>query len=418
METPPSADRITEFMADVIVPIYTVDRTMVMPFDRERKENTGEHSAALTILAGMLAPAMDPKLDLGKIAQFAIVHDIVEIHAGDVTVWDADHIQQTKAANERKAATRIATEFPDFPWITKTYDEYEERDTAEARYVYALDKIYPHLMVIAGDYHPVHPSWDSYSKREEVAREKITNFPVLLPLFDDVCAIFRQKPQYFSTAIPKNEVAAAERVSVAQQTRDAIDIVANVISPLFEVPRTMVMPFDLERHENAGEHELTLGMLACSLVDKYDPTLNKGLIAQYALAHEIAKIHTGDVTVWESEDVVRKNVKDSELAVEYIEKSHPAASWVTQTYLSYLKLDTQEKRFSYALDTMMAHMMVLVSDHHPIRPSWEAYKHTEDVARAKVERYPMLIPLFDDICKKFRQNSGFFSTPIPPQEIQ
>jgi hypothetical protein len=180
----------------------------------------------------------------------------------------------------------------------------------------------------------------------------------------------------------------------------------------------MVMPFDLKRHENAGEHEMSFAILACSLADVYDPTLDKGEIAQYALAHEISKIHTGDVTVWEPEDVVSKNVKDSVLAVEYIEKSYPAAAWVTKTYLSLHEQDTPEKRFSFSLDRILPHMMILAVRHHPIKPSWDAYKHTEDVARVKVESYPKLIPLFNELCKEFRQHPDFFSTPIPPQEIQ
>lgn len=412
---PPSTRGITDFVANVIAPLFKIDRTLVMPFDLNRHENVGEHSASIALLACALLPVIAPELDSGKVAEFAVVHDIAEIYAGDVTVWDADHLKEAKANNEKQAADRIAAEYPDFPWLIQTYTKYESLNSNEARYVYALDKIYPHLLIIVGDHHPVHPSWEAYQKTELVARQKIEAFPALLPLFDELCVMFRQKPGYFSTAIPQNEIAA-DGSSISRQTRDIIDVVAHIITPLFEIPRTMVMPFDLQRHENAGEHDVALALLACSMAEKYDQSLDTGKIAQYAITHEIAKIHTGDVTVWESDDIVHQKVKDSTLAAQHIAKNHPAFPWIAQTYLDYVAQDTPEKLFVNSLDKMLPHLMILIGHHHPVHPSWEAYKHTENVAREKIAGYPSLLPLFDELCAQFRQNPDFFSTDIPATE--
>lgn len=58
---------------------------------------------------------------------------------------------------------------------------------------------------------------------------------------------------------------------------------------------------------------------------------------------------------------------------------------------------------------MLGHMIVLVGDHHPIRPTREAYLRTERIAHEKIESsYPALVPYFDELCKMFAERPHFF----------
>jgi 5'-deoxynucleotidase YfbR-like HD superfamily hydrolase len=201
-----STNQIIDLVSDVITPLFAGERTMVMPFDKNRHENDGEHSLALGLLAGALADQINPSLDTGKITEYAMVHNIVKIHSGDVTVWESDEVVKRKATDETLAADRILNDFPMFPWIIRKYREYELHDTPEKLFVHALDKIYPHILIVIGDYHPVRPTWSAYKRTEEVARAKILeSFPTLLPLFDDLCTTFRQRPHFFSDSIPSDE---------------------------------------------------------------------------------------------------------------------------------------------------------------------------------------------------------------------
>ena len=201
----PATDQIINLVANVITPLFTVGRTMVMPFDKNRHENDGEHSLALSILACALAEKLDSSLDTGKIAKYAAVHDIVHIHSGDISVWEPVEAQRQHATDEELAADQILKDFPMFPWIIRTYNEYELRDTPEKRFVHALDKIYPHILILTGNHHPVKPSWEAYSRREKIVRTEIALSSALLPLFDDLCMKFRQNSHFFSTPIPPNE---------------------------------------------------------------------------------------------------------------------------------------------------------------------------------------------------------------------
>lgn len=201
---PPLSD-ITDFVLNMIVPVLAIDRTMVMPFDKQRHENVGEHSFSLALLAGALAEHIDPGLDTGKITQYALVHDVPEIYTGDVTVWESDEVIRAKVKDDKLAVDKLLREFPLFPWQVRLLREYEKQDTPEKRYVYALDKIYPHILIIAADYHPVHPTWEAYARTERIALEKVAVFPELLPLFHALCIEFRHRPHFFNGSIPEKE---------------------------------------------------------------------------------------------------------------------------------------------------------------------------------------------------------------------
>lgn len=201
----PTTEQVIDLVAEVITPLFTVERTMVMPFDIDRHENVGEHSLALGLLAGAMAEKIDPTLDTGKVTEFALVHNIVEIHAGDVTVWQTDEVRSKMTSDKALAAERILKDFPVFPWMVKKYEEYERKDTPEARFVFALDKIYPHILILIADHHPVHPTWEAYKRTEEMAIDRIGIYPPLLPLFKELCDMFRKRPQFFSTPIPPDE---------------------------------------------------------------------------------------------------------------------------------------------------------------------------------------------------------------------
>ena len=193
----PSTKEVLNIVSGVVLPLTRVERTMIIPPDESRHENVAEHSYMLGVVACALAERLDNNLNLGLVAQYALIHDTVEVYAGDTTVWALQDDLESKPAREQASLLRITEEQKAFPWLTKTIEEYEKLESQEAKFVYALDKILAHMLVIIGDIHPVHPSWAAYLKTEEVAREKIKAYPALLPYFDDLCQIFRDSPHFF-----------------------------------------------------------------------------------------------------------------------------------------------------------------------------------------------------------------------------
>lgn len=113
----------------------------------DRYENSAEHSWHLAMMAVILLEhANDPELDLLKVMKMHMIHDIVEIDAGDTFVYDAKG-QESKRAREEEAAERI---FGLLPQDQKNeclalWNEFEERATSEAKYAAALDRLQPLL---------------------------------------------------------------------------------------------------------------------------------------------------------------------------------------------------------------------------------------------------------------------------------
>lgn len=115
--------------------------------DGSRQENVAEHSWHLTLMALTLAEHAPAGTDTGHVVEMLIVHDIVEIEAGDHWVIDANAAEV--AAKEEVAAGRLFGMLPakQRDHFLALWHEYEARETAEARFARALDSLHPLLLV-------------------------------------------------------------------------------------------------------------------------------------------------------------------------------------------------------------------------------------------------------------------------------
>jgi putative hydrolase of HD superfamily len=115
--------------------------------DPARRENSAEHSWHLAVMALALADQAPPGTDIGRVIAMLLVHDLVEIDAGDLFAYAGHEQQVQQEAAERAAADRIFALLPDEQAASARglWDEFEERATAEARFARALDRLQPML---------------------------------------------------------------------------------------------------------------------------------------------------------------------------------------------------------------------------------------------------------------------------------
>lgn len=106
-------------------------------------ESDSDHTVMLGWLACALAAQWYPHLDLGLVAQFALVHDAPEVYAGDTpTLRIDDAALAEKYERERHATEQLATEFAvQLPWFPRMVALYEQQQHLEAKFVRALDKV-------------------------------------------------------------------------------------------------------------------------------------------------------------------------------------------------------------------------------------------------------------------------------------
>ena len=119
--------------------------------DGSRRENTAEHSWHLGMAAIVFAQFAVEPIDVAKAVAMAMAHDVVEIDAGDTFAYDQGEAAASKELREQQAADRLYGLLPQVPgsYLRDLWDEYERGDTAEARYVMAIDRMAPMLLNIA-----------------------------------------------------------------------------------------------------------------------------------------------------------------------------------------------------------------------------------------------------------------------------
>ena len=140
----PDFHDINKVMRELVLAFYNTERSVPLPIKSGRRaENDAEHSWTLALVACMLAGHIDPKLDVGKVCQFAVVHDLTEVYAGDTSVFAPDEEHYTKEEREHAALLKICEDFAHLPWLTTTLADYERQDTEEARFVRSIDKLVP-----------------------------------------------------------------------------------------------------------------------------------------------------------------------------------------------------------------------------------------------------------------------------------
>jgi len=145
-------ERQLEFIVE-IDRLKTILRRTVLT-DGSRQENTAEHSWHLAMMALLLTEHADSEVNLARVIQMLLVHDIVEIDAGDTFCYDAE-ANLDKADREQRAADRIFGLLPADQEVElrALWDEFEKRDTADSRFANAIDRMQPVLQNLATSGH-------------------------------------------------------------------------------------------------------------------------------------------------------------------------------------------------------------------------------------------------------------------------
>lgn len=116
--------------------------------DGSRRENSAEHSWHLALMAVVLAGHAPPGTDLGRVGAMLVLHDLVEIDAGDLFLYSGAGALARQEEAERAAADRIFAILPapQAAEVRGLWEEFEERRTPEARFARALDRLQPMLL--------------------------------------------------------------------------------------------------------------------------------------------------------------------------------------------------------------------------------------------------------------------------------
>ena len=151
-------------------------RTLLI--DGSRRENDAEHSWHLAIMAMLLTEyAEDKNFTLDRVLKMVIVHDLVEIYAGDTFAFDVQGNLE-KEEKEKKAADKLFGQLPEdqAKQFRKLWEEFDEAKTPDARYAAALDRLQPFIHNLCTEGH----TWvQAKVNREQVYKRSGLSMEVL-----------------------------------------------------------------------------------------------------------------------------------------------------------------------------------------------------------------------------------------------
>ncbi|HSX43551.1 MAG TPA: HD domain-containing protein [Candidatus Saccharimonadales bacterium] len=193
----PDINRLLE-LQELLLAFSQVERVVHRKqADAYIRESDTEHSYNLALSAWYLSTYFSD-LDRDKIIRYALVHDLVEVYAGDTYVYAEQSHLDSKQAREAKALKQLIHEWPDFKGLTTEIITYEQRKDPEARFVYALDKIMPILQIYLTEGHTWKIEKNITPERlDSIKRDKVALSPEIKPYYDELYALLIANRHFF-----------------------------------------------------------------------------------------------------------------------------------------------------------------------------------------------------------------------------
>lgn len=135
-------DQQLKFTAEIDKMTSILRRTMLI--DKSRRENDAEHSWHIAVMALLFEEYASEPVDIGHAIKMCVVHDLIEIYAGDTFAYDVEG-NKSKAEREEKAADRLFALLPEEQgaYIRALWEEFDGMETADSKYAVCLDRIQP-----------------------------------------------------------------------------------------------------------------------------------------------------------------------------------------------------------------------------------------------------------------------------------
>lgn len=137
-------DQQLKFIAEIDKMTSVLRRTLLL--DRSRAENDAEHSWHIAVMALLFKEYAVVEVNIHHAVEMLLVHDLVEIYAGDTFAYDTAG-NETKAAREQEAADKLFALLPEEQgsYIRSLWNEFDAKNSADAKYANCLDRLQPFL---------------------------------------------------------------------------------------------------------------------------------------------------------------------------------------------------------------------------------------------------------------------------------
>lgn len=130
------------FTAEIDQLTQIARRTVLI--DKSRRENDAEHSWHIAVMAMLFKEYVKEPVDVGRVVQMCVVHDLIEIYAGDTFAYD-EKGNMDKEERERLAADKLFSLIPEEQgkMIRDLWEEFDAMETADSKYAACMDRLQP-----------------------------------------------------------------------------------------------------------------------------------------------------------------------------------------------------------------------------------------------------------------------------------
>ena len=164
----------------------------------KRNENNAEHSFQLALMSWYLNHSLKKNLDDTALIQYSLIHDLIEIYAGDTPVYSKDqNLINSKPLRESQAMQQLTKKLKDHSQIIKKIHSYQSKSTPESAFVYAVDKLLPLLNIFQDNGY----AWKTHNLTIDIIQSttltKLEQFPEIENICKDLFQKLKERPDLF-----------------------------------------------------------------------------------------------------------------------------------------------------------------------------------------------------------------------------
>jgi putative hydrolase of HD superfamily len=198
----------------------------------------------------------------------------------------------------------------------------------------------------------------------------------------------------------KNKLSA----SPAPSLETIEHLVSEGYIPFAEVNRVLPWPGKSGRYENDAEHSFALAFVGLALADSMG--LDKAKVAQYAIYHDFVERYAGDTSAWDYEGLRTKSAREAKAAAK-ISDEFGATPSIAKTIHEYESQNDEEARFVYALDKLIA-LLIVVQDEgrfwKDANASFQDFEAHCETMLEKVQAHPQVAMWYRDLTEQIVAN--------------
>jgi putative hydrolases of HD superfamily len=195
MTAVPDINRLFE-LQKLLHQFHAIKRSVHLPGEPVRLESDTEHTYTLAMSAWFLAQYF-PELDTDTCIRYALVHDLVEIYAGDTYAYAPDRRLSSKSSREKAALQKLTTDWHDFPEMIQAIQDYETLTSSESCFVYALDKLMPPIIVFMNQGYSWKKRKVTFDMLQQAKASKVQKSPQVVTYYQQLIELLQQNQHYF-----------------------------------------------------------------------------------------------------------------------------------------------------------------------------------------------------------------------------